>query len=653
MHEDKKVKIDYLHKETIILVGNPNVGKSVIFNNLTGKYVTVSNYPGTTIDVTRGLLEHEGKDYVIIDTPGTNSLIPKSEDELVTRNILITENPQTLVQVADAKNLSRSLLLTFQLLSLNVPLILALNMSDEAKERGFHINASRLGQLLDLKVVETVAITGEGLNSLKENIFKAKTSGFHFSYSLEIEKVFAILENLLPPEIRNKRLLVLMLLNEDTTVTEFLPAETAAKLQQAARGIQKNFNRPLGIIILEELQKKVEEIIRECLHQHQAKRRSWQEKIGMMSLRPLTGLPIMFMVILVMYEFVGKLAAGTIVDFLKETFFGQWIMPAVKVIIIKFIPFSLLQDLLIGQYGLLSMALTYALAIILPIVGAFFIFFGLLEDSGYLPRLTVLSDRVFRVIGLNGKAILPMILGLGCGTMAVLTSRILDTRKERLLVALLLALGVPCSAQLGVVLGMLGGISGKALFIWLMSITISLVLVGFISDKVIPGRCSLFIQEIPPMRVPQLSNILVKTWARLRWYLREAVPLFMLGTFVLFILDKVRFLNFLENLGRPVVENLLGLPGKTVEAFLVGFFRRDYGAAGLYVMQKEGALNAHQVLVSMLVITLFVPCLAQALVTFKEFGWKKGLAMMIFVFTYAIFGGAILNYILSTGIIKI
>lgn len=653
MHDDQKVKIDYLRKETIILVGNPNVGKSVVFNHLTGKYVTVSNYPGTTIDVARGFLKHENKDYVIIDTPGTNSLNPKSEDELVTRNILITETPLSLIQVADAKNLQRSLLLTLQLLSLSVPLVLDLNMSDEAKERGFYIDVQKLGHRLDLEVLETVAITGEGMGLLREKIFKAKASNFQVSYSTEVEAALQGIEKLLPTETTNKRLLAQMILNEDNGIGELLPREIIPKLQQLAREIQANFSRPLGIIMLEELQKKVTDIITECLQHQQVKQRTLQERIGTLALRPLTGVPIMILVMFIMYEFVGKFAAGAVVDFLQDTFFGQWLLPVVSNFIIKFVSWAWLRDLLIGQYGLISMALTYALAIILPIVGAFFIFFGFLEDSGYLPRLTVLSDRIFKVIGLNGKAILPMILGLGCGTMAVLTSRILDTKKERLLVALLLALGVPCSAQLGVVLGMLGGISGKALIIWLMSILISLILVGLVSNRIIPGRCSLFIQEIPPVRLPQLDNILVKTWARLRWYLKEAVPLFMLGTFVLFVLDKIKFLGFLENIGRPVVVNLLGLPGKTVEAFLVGFLRRDYGAAGLYVMQKAGELNTHQVIVSMLVITLFVPCLAQALVTFKEFGWKRALAIIIFVFAYAILGGAILNFILETGIIRI
>ncbi len=653
MREEQQVKIDYLHKQKIILVGNPNVGKSVIFNALTGKYVTVSNYPGTTIDVARGSMTYADQEYVVIDTPGTNSLLPKSEDELVTRNILLQEEPKALVQVADAKNLERSLLLTLQLLSLELPLVLDLNMSDEATARGYHIDGNKIAQLLDISLVNTVAITGEGIGSLKEAVIKSRASKKRITYSREIETAFTEIQRLLPKEIRYQRWIALMLLTEDSEVYNVLPRELVPRLQKAAAGIRTRFNQPVEIIILEEIHRQVAEIIAVSFHQRQIKQRTLQEMIGAMALKPLTGIPIMLLVVLVMYVFVGKFAAGTMVDFLQNTFFGAWLLPWLDALILKYVSWGIIRDLLVGPYGILSMALTYALAIILPIVGAFFIFFGLLEDSGYLPRLTVLSDRIFKVVGLNGKAILPMVLGLGCGTMAVLTSRILDTRKERLLVTLLLALGVPCSAQLGVVLGMVGGISAKALLVWFLSIIASLTLVGLISNRIIPGRCSLFIQEIPPIRLPQISNILVKTGARLKWYLREAVPLFIISTLALFILDKIKFLALLQDIGRPIVINLLGLPGKAVESFLIGFLRRDYGAAGLYVMQKQGLLSNQQVVVSMVVITLFVPCLAQALVTYREFGWKKASMIIFFVFLYAILGGTVLNYILSTGIIKI
>ncbi len=247
------------------------------------------------------------------------------------------------------------------------------------------------------------------------------------------------------------------------------------------------------------------------------------------------------------------LGAGTAVNFLEKIVFGEYLNPWAVKIVHFILPIPFLQELIVGDYGLVTMALTYSIAIVLPIVGFFFIAFGLLEDSGYLPRLAVMVNKVFKIMGLNGKAVLPMILGLGCDTMATLTTRILETKKEKILVTLLLALGVPCSAQLGVILGLVAGLSGLATIIWLVTLLAVMLLVGYLAAKVIPGDPSDFVLELPPIRVPQLSNILVKTLARVQWYLKEAVPLFILGTFILFISHKVGALAYIQQLTDPIV----------------------------------------------------------------------------------------------------
>jgi ferrous iron transport protein B len=291
------------------------------------------------------------------------------------------------------------------------------------------------------------------------------------------------------------------------------------------------------------------------------------------------------------------------------------------------------------------MALTYAFAIVFPIVGAFFLAFGLLEDSGYLPRLAIMVNRVFRVMGLNGKAVLPMILGLGCDTMATLTARILDTKRERVIVTLLLALGIPCSAQLGVILGMLGGTNMplKAALIWLGVVVLVIFKVGFLASKVIPGTGSDFILEVPPVRLPQVGNIAVKTLARIEWYIREAVPLFVLGTLFLFGLNALNMLQGIERLASPVVQNWLGLPAKATEAFVIGFLRRDYGVAGLFSLAKDGGLDSVQIVVSLVTITLFVPCIANFFVIIKERGIWTAIAISAFIVPYAFLIGGLVN----------
>jgi ferrous iron transport protein B len=299
------------------------------------------------------------------------------------------------------------------------------------------------------------------------------------------------------------------------------------------------------------------------------------------------------------------------------------------------------------------MGLTYAVGIVLPVVGTFFIAFGLLEDSGYLPRLTILSDRLMRIMGLNGKAILPMVLGFGCGTMATMSTRILSSKKERLISIFLLALGIPCSAQLGVMLGMAAGFSQKAMLIVIGVVFSQLLLVGFLSSRLIPGRPSEFIFEIPPIRTPQMKNIILKTWRRIQWYFKEAVPLFILGTLILFSLDNLNLmgrslLSWVQRGLEPLVSGLLHLPTEAAGIFLLGFLRRDYGAAGLYDLARRGMLTGQQVVVSTIVITLFIPCLASLLMIIKEQGAKRALAITGFITPFAITVGAIVSWILRT-----
>lgn len=571
----------------VILVGNPNVGKSVIFNALTGSYVTVSNYPGTTVDISKGIGRFGNKKLHIIDTPGINSLVVHSEDEKVTKDILSKSDIACVIQVADSKNLKRSLLLTLELLGLRLPLVLNLNMSDEAKERGIIINTKKLSQKLGIDIVETVAITKEGITKLKEAVLRAKTPEFKIEEEAKIaaDKIF----------------------------------------------------------LLKRRAKMVEDLVRDVLQVPEILKKSVSEAIGRITSRPLTGIPILLLILGAMYLFVGKFAATTGVDFLENTVFGKYLSPWFKELTYRYIHINLIRELLVGEYGIITMALTYALAIIFPIVTAFFLFFGLLEDSGYLPRLSVLSDRVFNTMGLNGKAVLPMVLGLGCGTMATLTARILETKKERILVSLLLTLAIPCSAQLGVVMGMLGSLSINALLIWLGAILSIMIMIGWCASKIIPGSRAPFIQEVPPIRMPQLRNIVVKTFTRLKWYLKEAVPLFILGTFILFVLDKIGALKWAKLALSPLVVGLLNLPEKAAEAFIIGFLRRDYGAAGLYMLKKAGGLDGVQVLVSLVVITLFVPCIAQFFVTIKERGMKVACLIGSFVFIFAFLAGFILN----------
>ncbi|MGZ7081426.1 MAG: nucleoside recognition domain-containing protein, partial [Thermoanaerobaculia bacterium] len=370
-----------------------------------------------------------------------------------------------------------------------------------------------------------------------------------------------------------------------------------------------------------------------------------RDRIGALCMHRIWGWPILAVVLYAAWLFVGKLGAGKLVDFFEHTIFEGYINPAATWLV-SFIHVHFVRDILVGHYGIITMALTYAIAIILPVVVTFFTLFGILEDSGYLPRLAVMLHRVFRRMGLNGKAVLPMVLGLGCDTMATLTTRILETKKERVIVTILLALGVPCSAQLGVIMAMLGRLSITSAAIWLGVTLLTIFLVGYLAAKVVPGESSDFIIEIPPMRVPRLSNIAIKVLARTEWYLKEAVPLFIAGTLLLYILDATHLLGVIQRALAPLVVGALGLPAEAAPAFVVGFLRRDYGAAGLFAMQQAGALNANQTVIALTVISLFIPCVANLLVMIRERGMKTAMVIAGFIVVYAFGTGAALNAVL-------
>ncbi len=634
----------------IVLVGNPNVGKSVIFGQLTGRYVTVSNYPGTTVEVSRGEIKDRGRSLEVIDTPGVYSLLPMSEDERVTRDILMRERGARILQVCDAKNMRRSLMITIQLAEMSVPFILAVNMADEARNRGVMPKLEGLESRFGVPAVPTVAVRKKGVDRLLPLLENAVESSTRLDYGRSIEHGISRMESLLPDSTPiGKRALSIMLLCGDDSLAPWLAENVSGENIREMNAVRNRVVEENGEDISYRINQGrlawIDALLSELgEEQSESKGRNWADMFGKYSMDPLFGIPILLFVLFLAYEFVGVLGAGILVDFLEDGVFGKGIVPAVAWIVEKTIPWEIIKDMLVGPYGVVSMALSYAIAIVLPIVGTFFLGFGILEDSGYLPRLAVMVDRIFKKIGCNGKAVLPMILGLGCDTMATLTTRILETRKERLIVTLLLALGIPCSAQLGVILGMLSDIGFAATTAWMGIIIGVILLVGYLASKVIPGDSSDFILEIPPIRMPQMSNLVIKTMARIEWYLREAVPLFVIGTLILFVADRMGWLLWMQKVAEPIVVGALDLPPKTTEAFLIGFLRRDYGAAGLFDMARAGLLTNLQVVVSLVTITLFIPCLANILVIIKEQGGKVAAGMALFVFPFAVIVGAVVNF---------
>lgn len=635
-------------RRTLLLVGNPNVGKSVLFRNLTQRYVNVSNFPGTTVEIARARARFDGRDWEVVDTPGINDVAPKSEDARVTREILDRNPDALLVQVADAKNLRRALLLTLQLAELGRPMVLVLNMMDELEARGGRIDARELEAIVGVPVVPTVALWGRGTDELVEALGRAAPPH----------------PELAPPE--------------EPAAGDGAPAPR--------RDYERNRERLA----------RIHGILGRTYRMERPPRASFGVRLGFWAMHPLKGLVVLAVALVAVFWFVGLLGAGTLVDLLETGVFGQHVNPLAIRTADAVLPFPhvhgtevleaavelpltpvhgvalgsfertalvpeyhleagaplsagqhvtrFVHDLLVGEFGVVTMALSYALAIVLPIVTTFFLLFSLLEDSGYLPRMSIMVNRLFRVMGLNGKAVLPMILGLGCDTMATMTTRVLETRKERVVTTMLLALAVPCSAQLGVLLAMMAALHPMGAAAWVVLIVGVIFLVGWLTARVFGGEgAGDFILEIPPMRRPQAGNVAIKTVSRLNWYLREVIPLFVVGTAALFLLDRVGGLAALARLGEPLVTGWLGLPREMANAFLVGFMRRDFGAVYLLEAATGPApvLSPHQILVAMVTITLFMPCIANFLMIAREHSLRVAWAMAAFIFPFAFLVGGL------------
>ncbi len=448
----------------------------------------------------------------------------------------------------------------------------------------------------------------------------------------------------------SKRTIGLLLLQGDAEIESRVREQEASgytSIQGIVAETKANYNQPLSYIIALRRQQETKRILSTTVTAREKPDTGFAEKLSRAMMNPVTGIPILLIVLYFgLYQFVGVFGAQTLVDYIELIVFGEWINPWATNFVVGLIPFKILQDLFVGEYGIITLGLTYTFAIILPIVGTFFIVFSIIEDSGYLPRLAMLIDRIFKIIGLNGRAVIPMVLGFGCDTMATIVTRTQETKRERVITTLLLALAIPCSAQLGVIFAILSG-NVLALLIWVGVIALVFLLVGYLAAKIIPGERASFYMEVPPLRLPKLSNVLVKTYTRLQWYFFEVFPIFILASILLWLGELTGVLGFVTRGLEPLVE-FIGLPPETATVFLYGFFRRDFGAAGLYDLHSSGVILGIPLVVAAVTLTLFIPCIAQFSVMWKERGKKAALAIALFIFPFAFFVGYILNLVLTT-----
>jgi ferrous iron transport protein B len=518
------------------------------------------------------------------------------------------------------------------------------------------IDTALLAEKLEIPVVGAAIGRKRGVNELRWAIAEYRPRRAAFAYAADLEQDLLRVAGTLHGNYRlERRSLALLLLQRDEELLERVRVTEGAQASAVEAEVNAVvFARRIDLHLRISLERKriCRRLLDGVVTQTLDGRQPLSARLSALTMNPWTGVPLLLLVLYFgLYQFVGGFGAGTVVDFLEGTLFEERLNPFAIAWFERNVPWYWLRELIVGEYGLFTLGVRYAVAIILPIVGTFFIAFAMIEDSGYFPRLAMLVDRVFKRIGLNGRAVIPMVLGFGCDTMATVVTRTLETTRERILATLLLALAIPCSAQMGVILALLSEQPGT-LLVWFVTLTLIFLLVGLLAARLVPGERPMFYMEIPPLRLPQPRNVLIKTLTRMQWYFLEIFPLFMIASVLLWAGKLSGALDGLINLMRPVM-GLLGLPAETAAAFILGFFRRDFGAAGLYDLQTNGLLDPVQLTVAAVTLTLFVPCVAQFLVMKKERGWKVALLIFALVTILAFATGYGLNrLLLLTGVLS-
>jgi len=570
----------------ILLMGNPNVGKSVIFTRLTGVRVIASNYPGTTVEFCRGCIGSGINKVDVIDVPGTYSLEPTSPAEKVAVAMLekaIETKDSVVVNVVDATNLERNLNLSLELLKKDIPVIIALNLWDEAKHIGITIDVEMLERILGIPIVATVAITGEGIKELVTRLKEARKGEYTFDDAERWHEVGKIVDRV--QVIKHKHHTLGERLG-DLTIHPWTGIPIAA------------FTLFLLFFVIRFIGEGLITLVSEPFFE-----RIWAPLMMRLS------------------QFLGT---DTL---LHKTLIGQLMDGAID----------------FGEsFGILTTGLYVPFGAVLPYILAFYLVLSLLEDSGYLPRLAVLLDNTLHVIGLHGMAIVPMFLACGCNVPGVLATRILETKRERFIAATLMSISIPCMAQTAMIFGLLGKYGARGLFPVFLTLFLIWLIIGNILRVIVKGESPEIFTEIPAYRIPHPGTLIKKVWMRIQWFLKEAVPFVLLGVFIVNLLYALGVFNLLGNIVGPFTSRLFGLPFQAVGALLLGFLRKDLAVGMLAPL----GLSMKQLIIACVVLTMSFPCIATFAVLLKELGIIDMLKAALIMLSSALVVGGLLNLIL-------
>jgi len=638
-------------RRTAAIFGNVAVGKSVLCEQIcssTGR-CTLS-LAGAEVEVPvgrlhRGLFTRSPDGTRVIDAPGIHSVFSRSEDGMLCRQLLLSEELDAIVQVLDAKNLRRSLVIALQLAEFELPTVFALNMMDMAQARGIEISADALEGQLGAPVLPTVALERRGVSELPALLDRAEIPRHTVTFSGPIEDTLGLFSRLLAGAAIPARALAILLLAEAPAARQYVEEHFGRgmvdQVDRLVSSLQREIGRPLDVVVTERYAATADRIVRETQRVYQ-RSPLFMTRLGLWSQQLSTGIPLALAILFAMYLFVGSFGATYLVDLLNNRIFAGILTP-LFVRIVEPIPSAFVREALVDpDFGVLTTGLFLAFGIVMPVMLCFYLFFGILEESGYLPRFSVLLHRMMKRIGLNGKGVIPLVMGFSCVTMALLTTRMLDSRKERLIASLILTMALPCAPLIAVMFIILARMPWYASAFVFGFLLVQTILVGVLADRFISGGHAELMLELPPMRAPGTRSILVTTWRRTWAFMKEAVPLFLLAAFLVFVFHYVGGLRLLEEATRPLMSGLLGLPESSVRVFMKTIIRREAGAVELDLLRAD--FSNLQLVVTLLTMTLLIPCVNTMVVLFKERGAHVAGTILAGVFVYALLGGGLVNH---------
>ena len=566
----------------LLLMGSPNIGKSAFFSRLTGVHVDTSNYPGTTVGYSKGYVKLGDEAAEVIDVPGTYTLEPLSKAEEVATEML--KEGDIVINVVDSTNLERNLFLTLQLMERGIPMLIALNLWDEAKHKGIDIDYKKLESLLGVPVVPTVAVTGEGMKEIIGCISQAS---------------------------------VVDTLNRSH---DELWAEVGRIVEQ----------------------------IQTVRHRHH----TLLERLEDASIKPFPGIPIAIAVLVGSFYLI-RLIGESLIGYVFEPLFEKLWAPLMMHLSDALGGGGFVHDVFIGElvageidftqsFGILTTGLFIPFGAVLPYVFAFYLVLGFLEDFGYLPRVAVLMDTIMHRIGVHGFAIIPTLLGFGCNVPGILATRVLESKRERFIVATLISIAVPCAALQAMVIGLVGDVGLQYVVLVYVTLFTVWLLLGLILKYTVKGFTPELLIEIPPYRLPSLRILSKKLWMRIKHFLKEAVPIVIAGILVVTLLYAAGIFDYIADFFSPLVSGLFGLPKEAAAAIAIGFLRKDMAVGMLGTL----SLSAGQLVVGSVVLAMFFPCIATFVILFKEMGLRRMLASTGIMIASALAVGGALNLII-------